>query len=207
MKIDGRAKKANKSQAFETVLKMKRNKALDPGELDSLLLHFAPPQPKTPTTPLQWVASAIRKPNSKDKRTYLSYLRVHDGVLMATDGHRLHATYTELDDGCYDPTTLIKVDNVDGQYPDAAALRIINDARAAAPQKTISELTEKVFLTDPARTVLTLGGKRPMAVDEAQLLSALGPYTDTILQYNSDDPMRLYGEHEWGTFVLMSIHI
>jgi hypothetical protein len=73
-------------------------------------------QPKTSSKKLngfKWVALAVCK---KEIRQYLNYVYVEDGVAIATDCHRIHATPTILEDGYYCPKSGMKVDD-QGKFP------------------------------------------------------------------------------------------
>lgn len=55
-----------------------------------------------------WVALAAAKKN--DVSTFLRHVYAEDGFLIATDGHRMHVSKTELENGFYCPKTSLKVE-------------------------------------------------------------------------------------------------
>lgn len=99
--------KADKKTAFKILLEFKKSDDITEYDLDRLLNYFAPPIPKKPKTPMEWVARAAAK---KDVRDFLNYIHVKDRIPYASDGHRLHkGNEVNLPDGVYDPKTLIEV--------------------------------------------------------------------------------------------------
>lgn len=109
-------KKPSRKEAFDLVCKAKSHN-LTESEIDSLINYFAPSVPSSPKTAFQWVARAV---SENDIRQYLQFVHVSEGVMRATDGHRLHWANTDLTDGYYDAKTGARVDNkyVRGTFPD-----------------------------------------------------------------------------------------
>lgn len=108
--------KPSRKEAFELALKAKSGQ-LSEVEIDSLINYFAPSVPSTPKTAFQWVARAVAV---NDIRQYLHFVHVSDGVMYATDGHRLHLAPTDLKNGYYDAKTGLPVDDkyIRGRFPD-----------------------------------------------------------------------------------------
>lgn len=49
--------------------------------------------------------------DKKEVREYLRYVHVHDSLMFATDGYRLHWCITEFEDGVYEPKTMLKMES------------------------------------------------------------------------------------------------
>jgi hypothetical protein len=81
-------------------------------ELEGLLPFFAPRMPAQAKTSEQWVKKAVGK---KDHRSWVNFMYSHEGYLYATDGHRAHKAPTDLPSGCYDPASMLKVEDNDAQ--------------------------------------------------------------------------------------------
>jgi len=112
--IANRIKKPNKSMAFDIIKSIiENNGQINEHDTVKLYAFFLPPIPANPKTPEQWISKAVAK---KDIRSYLNQMHVSNGRLVATDGHRLHFTDTDLDDGYYDQN-LNKLD-IEDRYPD-----------------------------------------------------------------------------------------
>lgn len=95
-----------------------------PGEVNDLakLLALLKPPTVVPKTAEAWVAKAAAK---KDVRKYLQWVYVNDGVMVATDGHRLHLAPSRLAPGYYDPKSMVRMFGIDtaeaehpGKFPD-----------------------------------------------------------------------------------------
>lgn len=67
-------------------------------QLAKMYKFFLPGNVKTKTD-FDWVALAVSKDTT---RPYLHHVFVDDGIMVATDGHRMHHAPTELPDGFYD---------------------------------------------------------------------------------------------------------
>jgi len=113
-------KKPSKKQAFEIVAALHDGDELTQSEKDSLLLYFiGSNNPKKPKTTEQWVATAVAK---KEIREALNYMWVDDGVAYGSDGAVVFYGATELDDGFYDPKTLLQVEVGELKYPTVKAV-------------------------------------------------------------------------------------
>ena len=110
--LASKQKKPNKEKAFNTLKDIIKTGA-DDEKLATLYSFFIPPIPAKSKTLEHWVAKALAK---KDIRDYLKYLYVTKGIMVATDGHRLHCSPINLDDGFYN-SQLSKID-VNYNYPD-----------------------------------------------------------------------------------------
>lgn len=106
-------KKPTRKEAFDLACKAKSHH-LTESEIDSLINYFAPSVPSSPKTAFQWVARAVA---INDIRQYLQFVHVSDGVMYATDGHRLHWADTDLTNGYYDAKTGLPA-KCDGKFPD-----------------------------------------------------------------------------------------
>lgn len=108
-------KKPNKETAFNA-LKQIIDSGISENNLAILYSFFIPPIPSKSKTIEAWIAKAKQ---SKDSRSYLNYIYVKDGLIMACDGHRAHLSPTDIQDGFYD-TALTKIDREDHEnyYPD-----------------------------------------------------------------------------------------
>lgn len=116
--INKDAKRIKKNQAFYIIKSMKESRCIPSDlEIDSLLLFFSENVSKKPKTAEAWVAGvadtrkllASTPINSPRKNSYY-YLWVSEGKAMATNGRFARRCDTELDDGIYDPKTLLKID-------------------------------------------------------------------------------------------------
>ena len=110
-------KRPTKKQAFEIVQQL-GELADNPDmiqKLGELYQYFIPPIPAKPKTPEQWVAKAIAGP--KDVRSNLGFIRVKNGVMVATDGLRLHTAPTGLRDGSYDKALTLIDTTTAGVFP------------------------------------------------------------------------------------------
>jgi hypothetical protein len=148
MKIHSNATRRSKSQSYGLVKKLFHGEQLSHKETCELLLFYAPALPKKPTTAFQWVAMACA--DRYDGRNYLQGVHVKDGVMTATNGHRLHQTATDLEDGMYCPRTGYPMDDDGsfGRYPDTArvkpAINIIDDYIDHTPVRHMPESTKGV---------------------------------------------------------------
>lgn len=91
-------KKTSKGMAFEAldeVLTSLAGADIDQdteAALARLWAHFMPGRVARPKTAFDWTAKAMA---TKDERFYLTYFKVTEDKLIATDGHRLHIAQNE----------------------------------------------------------------------------------------------------------------
>lgn len=112
--IKAGVKAANKKEAYTMIQSLAAGNILQEYEIQSLLLHFAPP--KTAKTGISWLAGFAAK---KDIREYLRYLYSNGTRLAATNGHILAWMPTELPAGYYCPKTGAPVTGMDEiRFPD-----------------------------------------------------------------------------------------
>lgn len=142
--------KPPRKEAFSLACKARTHHLTD-REIDSLINYFAPSVPTTPKTAFQWVARAVA---FNDVRKYLQYVFVADGVMVATDGHRLHHAATDLKNGFYDPKTGMLVE-VDAKYPE---WRRIIPKRAAMKAHTDSEEWNAILVPKTSIFAAKIGG-------------------------------------------------
>jgi DNA polymerase III sliding clamp (beta) subunit (PCNA family) len=103
-----------KADCFDIITKhIESGEPMTDKELSELYKYFVPPIPAKPKTELQWVAKAMGK---KDIRYYLNYIYSDGRCLLGTDGHRLHISPTDMDEGFYD--TQGNPCKCDGKFPD-----------------------------------------------------------------------------------------
>lgn len=114
---NGRAKKQDAWHTVQDIIR--RGETPEPAQLATLYSFFTPPIPKAPKNGFDWVARAVGGP--KEIRVQLQLLYALNGVLHATDGHRVHYAPTDLADGYYD-TNGNSVTSCDIQYPDVIRL-------------------------------------------------------------------------------------
>ena len=114
---NGRAKKQDAWHTVQDIIR--RGGIPEPAQLATLYSFFTPPIPKAPKNEFDWVARAVGGP--KEIRIQLQLLHALNGVLYATDGHRIHYTPTALVDGYYD-TNGHSVTSCDIRYPDVLRL-------------------------------------------------------------------------------------
>lgn len=203
MRISRNAKKARKAEAYALVVSMKTGRhEMNPDDIDSLLLYFAPALPKKAKTVEQWVAKAAA--NQKEHREYLRYLYVKEGVIMASDGQRAHRGKTTLADGYYCPHTLIPVD-FDYRYPDFN--RVYPD-RKRLEEFEVTDLDRGAILdkrisrTTPYRRV-----PDAVAVREAHLVDALNGREDGVIYYDPHSPQTMTGDSDFGEWVLAGVRL
>jgi hypothetical protein len=136
----GLTKKPNKNQAFSAVRTLIEEAGPDSPqarELATLYAHFLPSVPKMAKNDLQWVSKAVPK---KDVRYYLNYLHESSGMLVGTDGNRVHWIETEQDRGYLAPMTGDVVE-CNGTYPD---IRRVIPSLSPSHILRVSELEKKV---------------------------------------------------------------
>lgn len=121
LKVPYTTKKPTKAQAFDIIKKLAKGKILDEAETSKLLLYFAPPAGARPKTAFEWVSKATAKGKLVHwSRSKWKCVRVEQGRIIASDGHRLHIAKapeglktgwylpgkepikTDLPDWCYD---------------------------------------------------------------------------------------------------------
>lgn len=180
-------KKPTRKEAFDLACKAKSHH-LTESEIDSLINYFAPSVPSSPKTAFQWVARAVA---INDIRQYLQFVHVSDGVMYATDGHRLHWANTDLASGYYDAKTGIPA-KCDGKFP---------DVRRAIPK--IEQMQK--FEGDP------IAGARYINRKETHTLSYVGREFNRA-HVNDANPTEVYIDHEkmrgsniFGEFVILSM--
>ena len=100
--------KATKAEAYGIVQHLRSGETVEPYVLDCLLNYFAPPLKTNPKNAFEWVALAT---DAKHLRPYARMVFVKDGVMTASDGHRMHWANTELEDGNYCPKTGLLLDD------------------------------------------------------------------------------------------------
>lgn len=182
-----RTKKPTRKEAFDLACKAKSHH-LTESEIDSLINYFALSVPSSPKTAFQWVARAVA---INDIRQYLQFVYVSDGVMYASDGHRLHWANTDLPNGYYDAKTGLPT-KCDGKF---------HDVRLVIPK---IERMQK-FEGDPIASARYINRK------EKHTLSYGG------LEFNRDyvndaNPNDVYFDHEkmrgsniFGEFVIMNM--
>lgn len=117
------SKKPTKKRAMSIVEKLSF-KLGDTDELAELYSYFKPATPSKPKSPSDWVFKAMAK---NDVRIAITRAEVSDGVIVCTDGHRLHLCTTSLRNGAYD-NQLNRIDeDVAGRFPDWK--RVVPDNR------------------------------------------------------------------------------
>lgn len=192
--INKNAERLSKKAAYELIVKMKKGETLELWQIDSLMLYFAPPIPKTAKTAEQWVAKAVNK--NDGTRPYLMYLHVSNGWLCGTDGHRLHRCHTELPDGYYDPKTLAKCE-VSHNYPQVDRLFYQHKV----------ESFDVEYMT---RTVVK--GVNCLSIEdlhwnEQYIRDATNNATSCNVTYDTDKRCKqMYGKSEFGEFIVMGIN-
>lgn len=124
-------KKPSRGEAFAMLLKMEPSR-----DVDSLLNYFAPAVPKTSRDSFEYCAKAVA--DDRDIRTYLRYVYVENGDIVATNGHRMHYGKTDLANGFYDPKTRLPVD-ISMKYPEWRRIIPKRAGMAPAPQDTYTE--------------------------------------------------------------------
>ena len=181
-------KKPTRKEAFDLACKAKSHH-LTEGEIDSLINYFAPSVPSSPKTAFQWVARAVA---INDTRQYLQFVHVSDGVMYATDGHRLHWADTDLANGYYDAKTGARVDDkfVRGQYP---------DVRRVIPK--IEQMQK--FDGSPTAGARYINRKEVHTLTYGDLEFSRGYVNDAAPVAVYLDSQEMRGSNEFGEFVIM----
>ena len=178
-------KKPTRKEAFDLACKAKSH-PLTEVEIDSLINYFAPSVPSSPKTAFQWVARAVA---INDIRFYLNYVYVSEGVMYATDGHRLHWADTDLANGYYDAKTGLPA-KCDGKYPDVR--RVI--PRLEQMQK---------FDGSPTAGARYINRKEVHTLTYGDLEFNRGYVNDASPTAVYLDTQKMRGSNEFGEFVIM----
>lgn len=190
----GHTEKPSRKVAFDLVCAAK-TRALAPHEIDSLINFFAPKASSSPKTAFQWVALAV---SVADIRQYLQFVRVSNGVMYATDGHRLHwANAADLLDGYYDAKTQLQVpdDFIRGRFP---------DVRRVIPK--IEGMTK--FEGEGAPSVRRINKKEVFTLKYSQMTFNKKYVDEARIEgpiYLDQEKMR--GANEFGEFVIMNMRV
>ena len=202
------ASNPSRSTMIDIMMKMCMDEGHVLTEHEQVLLYgfFSEKIPKTPKTDLQWVALAASKV-SDDGRPYLRAIQVLNGVMTATDGHRLHQAPTDLADGFYDGKGQV-VDMSDWTFPDTS--RVIPPSTATPREWRRADLvaqdTTSKFGGIKTRQIY-VGPGWESGFQSKLWDEALGGITEgTFLQYDMRSPARF--DLEGGRLaVLMPIRI
>ena len=188
----------SRAEAFAAIAAMRDGETLTPYQLDRLWLYFAPAIPAKPKTPFQWAGHAIA--GLKDKRPSLRYVNVVDGVIYASDGHRLHYAPTTLGDGFYEPKTGTLDTSVDARPPDFQ--RVIADALQ-------DRRPVEVYETIPAGDTTTTWARFRFIDDKKYALTVDADYLKRAQNGNAGplyaNKTQLSGEGPLGSWVIMHI--
>lgn len=175
-------KKTNKNRAYEIITDLiEQSEAPNDDQLAALYNFFIPP-PRKIKTCFQWVNMAVDK---KEERYNLRHVYVADGVMVATDGHRLHLMPTDLDEGFYDKNG-VRIE-VDAKFPDYS--RVISEMKGERYSWTREDC--KVIVSDVEIYKLSNGATvNKKYWDEA----TTGEETVDFYQDGKYDPIRIVFE-------------
>ena len=193
MQLTTQRAKPNKKQALFMVKELIKEQGLT-YELECLYKYFLPALPTKPKTKEQWVQRVAAK-NQKDIREYLHNCHVLDGSLYATDGHRMHWTYTSLDNGDYHHATLEPVTDVPGRYPDVK--RVIPKHKkfdTVRPNEV-----ETITINDLPRVVV-----HGITLDAQYFHEACAGFESVTMHYNTEHDSVLIS-HDFGYAVVMPV--
>lgn len=172
--------------------------------IGDMMLSLLPRPPSKAKTGAKWVASAVAVKDN-DSRPTLKVLWAIDGMLYASDGHRLHRMATDLPNGCYDPKTLMPVVSDDLIKPYRFKEIFDNfdhrDARLFLP----SELTRVISNShaEPLGKVVSLVHPNIgfLCLERYFLQATNGEQGATISA--SKDGKQLYGQSDFGDYIVM----
>lgn len=197
MKLSPDARQIKKADAFALITDLKAGRQLLQTEIDSLLLYFCPPVPKTPKAAVDWIAKAAADPN-KEKRKFLHYVHVFDGVGYASDGARAHWGPVDLADGAYWPCGMIPAES-DGDCREIFG-RLTS---RSLPLEGRLEFTERGIQTKHKTTYRQVPGA--VAVNEKFLLEAIRKTEpEGEVKFGPD---HMAGEHDFGKWLIAGIRL
>lgn len=183
--------KFSRTQVFTKLLAIKDGAELDTYTLDALINYFAPSVPKRPKDVFDWVAKAVA--DDRDVRTYLRYVYVENGEIVATDGHRMHIGETDLPNGYYCPKTRLRVD-VYAKYPQYK--RVIPKR---ANMKLAEEFSPGVKIIKKKEIFYFMVGD--VAINQVYLNEALAKPGETYYDGN------VAGDCEFGQFIIQGLRL
>lgn len=193
----------HKGELLHIINSLKNGATLPNSIIGDMMLSLLPKPPSKAKTAAKWVASAVAVKDN-DPRPVLKLLWAIDGMLYASDGHRLHRIATDLPDGCYDPKTLAPVasddlkpyrfneifnsfDHRDAKlFLPSELTRVISNSHAEPLGKVVS-------LVHPSIGFLCL---------ERYFLQATNGEKGTTISI-SNDGQQLYGQSAFGDYVVM----
>lgn len=180
---------------MQKLLDLKNGAELNEYNLDCFINYFAPSVPKTPKDSFEWVAKAVA--DHKDIRTYLRYVYVENGKMVATDGRRLHLADTVLKDGFYCPKTRLLVD-VDAKYPQYQ--RVIPKRSLMTAAKTFELNVTHIKSKETFYYMVS-----SVAVNKEYLDDAMATPEKTF--YDSVQNKNISGDCVFGEFVIMGMRV
>lgn len=177
------SKNTTKPQAYEIIRAMiERGTMPNLDDQARLYKHFSPNTPKA-KTPFRWVYLATSKETT---RPYLNYVYVTDkGLMVATDGHRLHCHETTLAPGFYDKN-MILVD-VDLTFPDWE--RIVPKNKGVIKVNTSETCVGSGFSGKPTETYKLQNGGGINVKYWNDAIQKQSP--DRVYQEHKNDPLLL----------------
>lgn len=191
-------KKPSRAEAYALILDMKTGRReLQDHDVDALLRFFAPSLPKRAKTAEQWVAKAA---GVKDERKSLRYVHVKNGFAYASDGHRSHRAETTLDDGFYDPKTMLPVDFTEAPLD---ILRTFPDRRNFEPI-TIEALEHEAVNEKGGKPIEYVRVPDSVAVNRFYFVDAVNEVGTGVVLYTES---AMVGDSEFGDWVVMGARV
>jgi DNA polymerase III sliding clamp (beta) subunit (PCNA family) len=194
--------KPSKAIAYGLAKKLYSGENLDDYEKNMLLNFFAPAPSKKPKNSFEWVALVVRK---KDVRQYLNFVYSDGTRIMATDGHRVHYSESELQEGFYCPKTGLKVEENLGNFPNID--KVLPDERRSHIVLDKNEL-DIIKINDKINAYKVGDG---LGVNSNYLKDAL-QNVDTFRVDKSEKEhiqgfTRFYGKNDFGKFTIMACKV
>lgn len=161
------------------------NKAL--GALATLYAGHMPKPSKEPKSVFDWVAKAA---GVKDARPYLTVVHIIEGVMYASDGHRMHTAPAQgLENGIYDVAGNWLADN-EGRVPGEEHPQLPQQAKAPDFKRLMFDPAQYIgrTLNADCADASTLGelrsqqekGKAMHTIDLPGKVAIKGPYGQTV---------------------------
>lgn len=188
--------KVSKKEAYEIVLNYKKSCELSESDIDKLINYFAPPIPKKSKTVEQWVALAAGTKN--EPRTNLRYLHVLDGFVYATDGDRLHWGKTDLQNGWYNPKTLLPVtyDKQPVNY-----MKIINQTTTCEACTVVVDNLVKVVVSMKINAFCLPGD---VFINEKYFNEAVQGRESIVVKTSNQ---LIHSSNEFGEFIILGVRV
>lgn len=173
---------------------------------------------KLAETPIEWVANAIIKDNTRE---FLQYLFVKDGFLYGCNGFIAHKAKTNLDNGFYSQISYHKIENCrysESEYPyekldslfdrgleyndfNIKDIKDVNDSRGLVAEFIIPEFEAKFI---GIKSVFLSKFFLEVSLNDLDNISVTAT---TISCDKNSSAGALLGNHNFGQFLIMGMHL